>query len=97
MSRPGGDAEPEYGRVCREFVGTGKHWVYFKDYLVGLAEKELPHRMGDRYTEVVVTCLTYLDGDGDFGDQAEVADDDGILVGVRFIETIFGQLKEIVL
>ena len=95
--RSGGDAEPEYGRVCHEFVGTGKHWGYFKDYLVGLAKNELPRRMGDRYAEVVVTCLTCLDGDGDFGDQAEVADDDGILVGVRFIETIFGQLKEIVL
>lgn len=53
--------------------------------------------MGDKSAEVVVTCLTCLDGDGDFGKQAEVADDDEIHVGVRFIETIFGQLKEIVL
>ncbi|KAI0392356.1 hypothetical protein F5Y17DRAFT_477712 [Xylariaceae sp. FL0594] len=94
---PGGDAKPEHGRVCREFVRTGKNWVYFKDYLVGLAENELPRRMGDRYAEVVRTCLTCLDGDGDFGDQAEVADDNGIRVGVRFIETIFGRLKEIML
>jgi hypothetical protein len=37
-----------------------------------------------------------LDRDGYFGDQGDVADADGILVGVRFIETIFGQLNEIV-
>ncbi|KAG7294543.1 hypothetical protein NEMBOFW57_004618 [Staphylotrichum longicolle] len=90
-------SEPEYGRVCRDFVGTNKPWVFFKDYLVELAERELPQRMGDRYAEVVVTCLTCLDRDGNFGDESEVADADGILVGVRFIETIFGQLKEIVL
>jgi serine/threonine protein kinase len=90
-------SEPEYGRVCRDFVATNRPWVLFKDYLVELAESELPRRMGDRYAEVVVTCLTCLDRDGNFGDESEVADADGILVGVRFIETIFGQLKEIVL
>jgi hypothetical protein len=94
----GGDAassKPDYGRVCRDFVRTDKHWVFFKDYLVSLAEEELPGRMGDRYTDVVVTCLTCLDKESDFGEQVEGTDEDGILVGVRFIETIFGRLKEI--
>jgi len=95
--RSSGDTEPEHGRVCREFVSTGKHWLHFKEHLVRLAENELPRRMGDRYADIVVTCLTCLDGDGEFGGQAEVADDDGILVGVRFIDTIFGQLEAIVL
>ncbi|KAH6635547.1 hypothetical protein B0J18DRAFT_407059 [Chaetomium sp. MPI-SDFR-AT-0129] len=88
---------PKYGRVCRDFVEMGKPWVFLKEYLVGLAQNELPRRMGDRYTDVVVTCLTCLDRDGNFGDQGGAADADGILVGVRFIETIFGQLNEIVL
>ncbi len=91
------DPTPEYGRVCREFVETENPWVLFKDYLVGLAQNELPRRMGDKYAELVLTCLTCLDKGGNFGDQGEVADADGILVGVRFIETIFGQLNEIVL
>jgi hypothetical protein len=95
-SEDGGQTTAEYGRVCRDFAGTGRPWVFFKEYLVGVAETELPARMGDRYAEVVVTCLTCLDRDGYFGDQGDVADADGILVGVRFIETIFGQLNEIV-
>ncbi|KAK4043823.1 hypothetical protein C8A01DRAFT_43378 [Parachaetomium inaequale] len=95
----GNDADPipEYGRVCRDFAETEQPWICFKDYLVGLAQNELPRRMGDRYADVVVTCLTCLDRDSSFGDQGEVSDADGILVGVCFIETIFGQLNEIVL
>ena len=90
-------SKPEYGRVCRDFLRTDKPWVFFKDYLVNLADNELPRRMGDRYACVVMTCLTCLDKDGDFSEQAEVVDADGILLGLRFIEMIFGQLKEIVL
>jgi hypothetical protein len=88
---------PVYGRVCREFARMQRSWVFLKDFLVGLAKEELPRKMGDRYAEVVVTCLTCLDRDGDFGEEDEGADADGILVGVRFIETIFAQLNEIVL
>lgn len=69
----------------------------FKDYLLELARIELPRRVGDKYTEVVVTCLTCLDQDNDFGEEADVADDDGILVGVRFIETVHTRLTEILI
>ena len=92
----GSTSNPEYGRVCRDFLRTAKPWVFFKDHLVDLAENELPRRMGDRYASVVVTCLTCLDRDGDFGEEAEV-DLDGITLGLRFIEVIFGQLKGIVI
>jgi hypothetical protein len=91
------NATPEYGRVCRDFLKKREPWVCFKDHLVGLAQNELPRRMGDRYADVVLTCLTCLDKDSNFGDKEEVSDADGILVGVRFIEAIFGQLNEIVL
>lgn len=67
-----------------------------KDHLVDLAKSKLPQRIGDKYTAVVVTCLTCLDrGNEDFGDEEDMRDDDGILIGVRFIEKILFRLSEI--
>ncbi|KAH9890227.1 hypothetical protein F4778DRAFT_377622 [Xylariomycetidae sp. FL2044] len=67
-----------------------------KDYLVDMARSRLPLRMGDKYTAVVVTCLTCLDEDNeDFGDQEDMRDDDGILIGVRFVERVLLRLTEI--
>jgi hypothetical protein len=60
-----------------------------KDALVDLAKQRLPSRMGDKYTEIVVTCLTCLDeSNTDFGDNSEFEDADGVLIGVRFIEKV---------
>ena len=60
-----------------------------KDCLVDLAQQRLPCRMGDKYTEIMVTCLTCLDeSNPDFGDSREFEDSDGVLVGVRFIEKV---------
>jgi hypothetical protein len=60
-----------------------------KDSLVDLAREKLPSRMGDKYTGVVVNCLTCLDeGNIDFGDQSEFEDADGISIGVRYIEKV---------
>ncbi|KAJ9603238.1 hypothetical protein H2200_012016 [Cladophialophora chaetospira] len=60
-----------------------------KEHLVSLARAELPKRMGSKYTNVVVTCLTCLDEENiDFGDQSEFQDEDGILVGVRYIDKV---------
>ncbi|KAI0890144.1 uncharacterized protein GGS22DRAFT_150095 [Annulohypoxylon maeteangense] len=67
-----------------------------KDHLVQLARSQLPQRMGNKYTAVVVTCLTCLDEENeDFGDQEDMRDEDGILIGVRFIEKILLRLSEI--
>lgn len=45
--------------------------------------------MGTIYSEVVVTCLTCLDPENaDFGNEDEFQDEDGILVGVRYIEKV---------
>ncbi len=49
---------------------------------------ELPRRMGSVYAQIVETCLTCLDHDADFGDENEFVDEDGVLVGVRFIEKV---------
>ncbi|ETS83228.1 hypothetical protein PFICI_05104 [Pestalotiopsis fici W106-1] len=69
----------------------------FKKYLVDLANAELPTLVGDRYTDIVVNCLTCLDQKNNgFGDESEMLDEDGILVGVRFIEAVLLRLNEIV-
>lgn len=60
-----------------------------KDRLVNLAERDLPHRMGERYKKIVVNCLTGLDEENsDFGDQSQFEDIDGVLVGVKYIEKV---------
>ncbi len=54
---------------------------------MALAKTELPQRVGDRYTEVVVTYLTCLDSKNlDFSGEKKFEDQDGIIVGLRFIE-----------
>ncbi|OQE35336.1 hypothetical protein PENCOP_c013G04988 [Penicillium coprophilum] len=61
--------------------------LYFQKHLLFLAQGELRKRMGTKYSDVVVTCLTCLDPENvDFGEEAEFEDDDGIEVGVRYIE-----------
>ena len=60
-----------------------------KRKFVNMAGEELPSLMGNKYTQVVVSCLTCLDKDNEgFGDESEFEDEDGILVGVRFIEKV---------
>ncbi|KAL4779482.1 hypothetical protein BJX76DRAFT_365190 [Aspergillus varians] len=57
-----------------------------KDYLVELARTRLPPRMGEQYTRVVVSCLTFLDDDNeDFVGLEENSSDDA--VAVHFNET----------
>lgn len=64
--------------------------VRLKDYLVQLARTKLPGRMGDTYTEVVINCLTCLDEDNeDFGNPEEFEDEDGVQIGVRYIEKVW--------
>lgn len=63
--------------------------ILMKEHLVALAKNELPRKMGSRYEEVVVNCLTCLDKDNvDFGDQKDFEDVDGVVVGARYIEKV---------
>lgn len=72
-----------------EFLGGDLDITLFKERLLSLARTELKIRMGSRYSDVVVTCLTCLDPDNsDFGDEREFQDADGLLVGVRYIEKV---------
>ncbi|KAI9885985.1 MAG: 45 kDa subunit of RNA polymerase II [Watsoniomyces obsoletus] len=61
-----------------------------KRKLVRMAIDDLPSRMGKKYTRIVQACLTCLDpGDGNgFGNESDLEDDDGIAVGVHFIENV---------
>lgn len=63
-----------------------------QDRFLSLARLELPKIMGTEYARVVETCLTCLDdNNNDFGDQSEFEDQDGIVVGARYIEKVSGQ------
>jgi hypothetical protein len=63
--------------------------LLIKDSLIALAKRDLPSRMGDRYTDIVVSCLTCLDqSNTDFSDESEFKDDDAITIGVRYIEKV---------
>lgn len=65
-----------------------------KKRLVQLAQDELPQYMGTKYTDIAVTCLTCLDPDNEnFGDEKEFQDEDGIRVGVRYIEKVSRRLE----
>ena len=68
-----------------------------KDYLVETAKEKLPARMGDKYTKVVVSCLTCLDERDDIDELEKSLDNDGILAGCHFIETILQDLDTICL
>ena len=60
-----------------------------KRQLISLAEERLPGSMGRIFASTVISCLTCLDpGNTDFGDQEELYDESGILVGVRFVEKV---------
>ncbi|KAL1595987.1 hypothetical protein SLS60_009678 [Paraconiothyrium brasiliense] len=67
-----------------------------KDYLVELARERLPHRMGDQYTQVVLTCLTCLDGSVDtFKDTLEDRTVQDVPVAVEFLEKILLRLGQL--
>lgn len=67
-----------------------------KEYFIHLANTRLPITMGDKYSAVVVTCLTCLDENNEnFDNEIQAHDEEEILVAVRFIETTLLKLNEI--
>lgn len=68
-----------------------------KEHLVALGRSStLRAKMGTKYSKIVETCLTCLDEDNlDFGDEEEFEDEDGVAVGVRYIEKVLGILNDI--
>ncbi|KAL9114966.1 MAG: hypothetical protein Q9227_001209 [Pyrenula ochraceoflavens] len=60
-----------------------------KEALLTLARKNLPARMGTRFTDVVISCLTGLDEvDSRHGEIDSAFNEGEVAVGVRFIEQV---------
>ncbi|KAI8623725.1 hypothetical protein F5Y19DRAFT_457253 [Xylariaceae sp. FL1651] len=73
---------------------------YLKDYFQEQADKTLRERAGDRYSDIVVKCLTCLDekdsdGTGDVNETD--SKDPKIVAGVKFIEEILLRVDELVI
>ncbi|CAG7924639.1 unnamed protein product [Penicillium olsonii] len=67
-----------------------------KDGFMKLAKEKLPSKMGEKYMKVVVNCLSCLDATNkDFCNSAEFEDNDGIMLGSKYIEKILLMLSEI--
>jgi len=68
-----------------------------KEVLITMAHRLLL-AVGTRYHDVVLACLTCMDEkDIDFGTEDDLLDDDGMVIGTRYIETVLMKLNEIVL
>lgn len=98
-------------------AGKSKVAAGTKATLEQLAEKELPLRLGRKYTDIVLLCLRVLDvgSDDEDGDDAEgfgvgieekqrsfnssesqsMMDEDGLVIGVRYIENVLTKIQEI--
>jgi hypothetical protein len=70
-----------------------------KEYSIDLAKTKLPARMGEKYTQIVILCLTCLDDDDNnefqLDQSVEVTNSNDSEVGIQFIEKILLQLEEI--
>jgi hypothetical protein len=60
-----------------------------------LAREKLPSMMSNKYTMVVLHCLTCLDPGNSMFDGETTKDEDGTVVGFRFVEEILLALSEI--
>jgi len=86
------DSKPSHllqGAIDPSLKDQKKRAFAMKRWLVAMSKEQLPRRMGRKYTELVVTCLACLDRkDNSFGVESDFFDENGILVGVRFIEKV---------
>jgi hypothetical protein len=92
-----GTAQPSAALGLTEDRAELKSSFTLKGHLVALSRSSMLRvKMGNRYSEVVETCLTCLDEDNlGFGDEQQFQDEDGVLVGVRYIEKVLGILNDI--
>jgi hypothetical protein len=63
-----------------------------KDKYLEFARSQIPRTMGNRYLDVVVSCLKGLENEEEGG---LLNDQDGIVVGLAYISQIMGKLEEI--
>ena len=93
-----GDAKPSQTLVDRTHDQAElQDPTQLKAFLVSLSRSStLRGKMGTKYGKVVETCLTCLDQENvDFGNEEDFTDDDGVTVGVRYIEKVLGALDHV--
>jgi hypothetical protein len=94
---PGDKAQPSKALCLTEDGAERRNAFAMKDHLVSLCQSSaLRAKMGTKYSKVVEMCLTCLDeGNMYFGNEQEFQDEDGVLVGVRYIEKVLGAINDI--
>ena len=88
--RPVPNPQLEIGGLISKKAHFGKA-AAIKQKFVFMAESILPNTFGQKYSDVVLSCLTCLDkNNNNFGDAKEFVegDEDGVLVGVRYIDKV---------
>ena len=91
LSYNNGEADPHPAETVRAVIDEASQQQpgRTKEHLVSLARTRLPIWAGRKFSAIVETCLTCLDANNkDFGDEHEFEDEDGILVGVRYIKKV---------
>ncbi|KAK3345788.1 hypothetical protein B0T25DRAFT_611647 [Lasiosphaeria hispida] len=94
---PNGAAQPSKALGLAQDRQELQSGVTLKAHLVALSRsRALRANMGTKYSKVVETCLTCLDEDSmHFGDEQAFQDEEGVAVGIRYIETIMGMINAI--
>lgn len=88
VEAPNPDSDPDLLEKLRiKNQNERARGVSVKESLTQIATSKLPYCMGERYTHIVVDCLTCLDDDNSFGDPKELGKDDMDL-GIRYMEHV---------
>lgn len=74
-------------------TGTLKSAYDIREVFVKKADEYIPLVLGEKFRDVVLMCLNCLDGG--FGNTADLLDEDGIMVGLVFIQKVLTSLQEI--
>ncbi|KAF8992378.1 kinase-like domain-containing protein [Cyathus striatus] len=84
---------PQACKFTDKTTGKLKSPKNIQEMLIRRAEEYIPLVLGDKYKDVVVMCLTGLEGG--FGDVEMLKDHDGVVVGLVFMRKVLGLLEEI--
>ncbi|RSL81669.1 hypothetical protein CEP52_017147 [Fusarium oligoseptatum] len=66
-----------------------------KKTYISLAAGAVPRKMGQKYADIVMACLTGLESEQ--GDLKRLEDEDGIVVGTRYMVEVISKLEEIIM
>ncbi|GFF75316.1 hypothetical protein IFM60648_04416 [Aspergillus lentulus] len=81
------NGSPSLAKTTAGFPDIGN--PNLKDVLITLATDVLRQRIENKFAQVVVNCLTCMDeSNRDFEDKEDFQDEDGVLIGVKYIEKV---------